>query len=64
MILNHFGYELIRGAGKGSHEKFRHANGQMFPLSDRDPLTMTVFKNFLDHFRLTKVGYDRIRLSV
>jgi len=64
VIQRHFNYELIRGAGKGSHEKFKHANGRMFPLPKRDPLSMTVFKNFLDHFALSKNDYDQIRLKV
>ena len=64
VIQRHFSYELVRGAGKGSHEKFRHASGRMFPLPMRDPVSMTVFKNFLDHFELSKNDYDQIRHTV
>jgi hypothetical protein len=64
VIQRHFRYELIRGAGKGSHEKFKHADGRMFPLPQRDPISMTVFKKFLDHFALRKHDYDQIRQTV
>lgn len=64
VIQRHFGYELVPGAGKGSHEKFRHADGRMFPLPRRDPISMTVFKSFLSHFGLTKSEYDQIRQAV
>lgn len=64
VIQRHFQYELVRGAGKGSHEKFRHADGRMFPLPQRDPISMTVFKKFLDHFELRKHDYDQIRQTV
>lgn len=64
VIQRHFGYELVPGAGKGSHEKFRHADGRMFPLPKRDPISMTVFKSFLSHFDLTKSDFDQIRQMV
>lgn len=64
VIQRHFSYELIKGAGKGSHEKFRHADGRMFSLPQRDPVSMTVFKNFLSHFELRKHDYDQIRHMV
>ncbi len=64
VLQRHFGYELIRGEGKGSHEKFRHQDGRMFPLPKRDPISLTVFKSFLSHFGLTKSDYDQIRQTV
>ena len=64
VIQRHFGYELIQCASKGSHEKFRHADGRMFLLSKRDPLSMTVFDNFLEHFKLSKHEYNQIRMKV
>lgn len=64
VLQRHFGYELIRGEGKGSHEKFRHPDGRMFPLPRRDPISLTVFKSFLSHFGLTKSDYDQIRQTV
>ncbi|MFN5156317.1 MAG: type II toxin-antitoxin system HicA family toxin [Betaproteobacteria bacterium] len=64
VLQRHFGYELIRGEGKGSHEKFRHPDGRMFPLPRRDPISLTVFKSFLNHFGLSKSDYDQIRQTV
>lgn len=64
VLQRHFGYELIRGEGKGSHEKFRHPDGRMFPLPKRDPISLTVFKSFLSHFGLSKSEYDQIRQTV
>ena len=64
VMQRHFQYKLIRRGGKGSHEKWRHADGRMFPLPRRDPVSMTVFKNFLDHFELRKHDYDQIRQTV
>jgi hypothetical protein len=64
VIQRHFGYDLVPGAGKGSHEKFRGVEGRMFTLPKRDPISMTVFKTFLSHFGLTKSDYDQIRQTV
>lgn len=64
VIQKHFGYELIRGEGKGSHEKFRHSDGRMFPLPRRDPISLTVFKSFLSHFEISKSDYELIRRSI
>ncbi|WP_418319037.1 hypothetical protein [Piscinibacter sakaiensis] len=61
VIRRHFGYELVPGAGKGSHEKFRHLDGHIFALPLRDPVSMTVFQSFLSHFKLSKAEYDRLR---
>jgi hypothetical protein len=36
----------------------------MFPLPQRDPVSMTVFQKFLDHFQLRKHDYDQIRRTV
>lgn len=55
-ITRHFRYEHVPG-GKGSHEKFKGADGRMFPLPQRDPVSQEVFGAFLDHFRLSKADY-------
>ena len=57
-----FGYELVPGAGKGSHEKFQGKDGRMFPLPRRDPVSSDVFKAFLVHFKINKAHYiDKVR---
>lgn len=56
-LSSYFKYTLIPGAGAGSHEKWRHQNGRMFPVPMRDPVSRKVFKAFLDHFGINKHFY-------
>lgn len=55
-LMRHYGYAPVPG-GKGSHEKFKGSNGQMFPLPQRDPVSQDVFSAFLDHFQISKTEY-------
>lgn len=54
ILQRHFRYELIRGEGKGSYEKFRRSDGKIFILPRRDPASPVVFGSFLQHFGLSK----------
>lgn len=58
VITKHFRYGLVAGAGKGSHEKYRSADGRRsFTLPTSDPVSPKVFSTFLHHFNLTKAEY-------
>ncbi len=58
VIQGHFGYRLVPGGGKGSHEKFMSPDSKhAYPLPQRDPVSPAVFAGFLRHFDLTKSQY-------
>lgn len=60
-----FGYSLVPGGGKGSHEKWRGKDGRMFPVPRRDPVGRSVFDAFLDHFGIDKREYiERVRTAL
>ncbi len=60
-----YGYSLVPGGGKGSHEKWRGRDGRMFPVPRRDPVGRDVFDAFLNHFGIDKREYiDRVRTSL
>lgn len=60
-----FRYQLVPGAGKGSHEKWRGEDGRIFPLPVRDPVSHKVFSAFLSHFGIKKADYiERIRPAI
>jgi hypothetical protein len=58
-LKNYFHYVLDTRRGKGSHELWIGPDNRGFPLPQTDPLSRTVFKNFLDHFDLNKEKYVR-----
>ena len=60
-----YGYSLVPGGGKGSHEKWRGKDGRMFPVPRRDPVGRGVFEAFLNHFGIDKREYiERVRTSL
>lgn len=58
-LKKYFHYVLDTTRGKGSHELWTGPDNRGFPLPRTDPLSRTVFKNFLDHFGLNKEKYVR-----
>ncbi len=60
-----YGYSLVPGGGKGSHEKWRGKDGRMFPVPRRDPVGREVFEGFLKHFGIDKRQYiERVRTAL
>ena len=60
-----YGYSLVPGGGKGSHEKWRGKDGRMFPVPCKDPVGRGVFDAFLDHFGIDKREYiERVRTAL
>ncbi|WP_157817532.1 hypothetical protein [Candidatus Thiodictyon syntrophicum] len=61
-VLALYEYQVDTKRGKGSHEFWEGKDGRGFPLPMRDPLSIKVFSNLLDHFGLTKKEYvNKIR---
>lgn len=58
-ILKHFGYQLLPGRGKGSHEVWQGPDQRAFAVPQRDPLSVGVFHELLRHFGWTKQQYMR-----
>lgn len=56
-LLKHFGYQIIPGRGKGSHEIWTGPDNRPFSLPVRDPVSRLVFTNLLHHFELKKETY-------
>lgn len=60
-----YGYSLVPGGGKGSHEKWRGKDGRMFPVPRKDPVGRGVFDAFLNHFGIDKREYiERVRTAI
>jgi hypothetical protein len=60
-----YGYSLVPGGGKGSHEKWRGKDGRMFPVPRKDPVGRGVFEAFLNHFGIDKREYiERVRQAL
>jgi predicted RNA binding protein YcfA (HicA-like mRNA interferase family) len=56
-VLKHLGYQCFPDRGKGSHELWKGPDNRAFPVPSSDPLSVTVFHKFLDHFGWTKKQY-------
>jgi hypothetical protein len=56
-VLRHFNYQPFPDRGKGSHELWKAPDNRAFPVPSQDPLSVTVFRNLLDHFGWTKKTY-------
>ncbi|MCU0665469.1 MAG: type II toxin-antitoxin system HicA family toxin [Myxococcota bacterium] len=56
-VLKHFGYRLLSRRGKGSHQFWEGPGGRGFTLPKRDPLSVGVFHELLEHFGWTKRQY-------
>lgn len=64
-ILRHFGYGVLSGRGKGSHEVWKGPAGKTFTVPARDPLSTGVFHSLLEHFGWSKQQYmQQIRAQV
>jgi predicted RNA binding protein YcfA (HicA-like mRNA interferase family) len=64
-VLKHFGYRLLPGRGKASHEVWGGPGKRMFTVPSRDPLSPGVFQELLHHFGWTKQHYTQeIRMQV
>ena len=55
--LKFFGYRCDKNRGKGSHEMWFGKDKRGFPVPRRDPVSLTVFQNFLHHIGLDKMTY-------
>ncbi len=55
--LKYYEYVLDRSGGKGSHEKWTGPNQKAFILPKRDPVSLHVFKTFLQHIGIDKSDY-------
>lgn len=60
-LLRHYGFAPDSGRGKGSHIVWKDARGRMFPLPQRDPLSLGVFHSLLRFLGLSKREYLTLR---
>jgi len=56
-VLKHFGYWPLPRRGKGSHELWQGPDNRAFPVPLRDPLSVGVFHELLQHFGWSKKQY-------
>jgi hypothetical protein len=57
--LRYFNHSVDRSGGKGSHQKWTGPDRRVFILPTRDPLSIGVFKAFLQHVGVNKATYVR-----
>jgi hypothetical protein len=57
--LKHFKHRVDQSGGKGSHQKWTGPDQRAFILPTRDPVSLRVFKTFLDHMGIDKATYVR-----
>jgi hypothetical protein len=57
--LKHFKHDVDPSGGKGGHQKWTGPDRRAFILPTRDPVSVGVFKTFLQHLRIDKTTYVR-----
>lgn len=57
--LKHFRHSVDSVGGKGGHQKWTGPDQRAFILPTRDPVSMGVFKTFLQHLGIDKATYVR-----
>lgn len=57
--LKHFKHDVDPSGGKGGHQKWTGPDRRAFILPTRDPVSVGVFKTFLQHLGIDKTTYVR-----
>lgn len=57
--LKHFKHEVDPSGGKGGHQKWTGPDRRAFILPTRDPVSVGVFRTFLQHLGIDKATYVR-----
>jgi hypothetical protein len=57
--LKYLGHRVDPSGGKGSHQKWTSSDQRAFILPTRDPVSVGVFKTFLQHVGIDKARYVR-----
>ena len=57
--LTEIHFQTTRSGGKGGHQKWTGPDQRAFILPTRDPVSVGVFKTFLQHLGINKAIYVR-----